>query len=237
MKSVLGFGVNVSLMCAVVCSFLSTGAVAESQPRILINGQFHADEVPINPGRGWLALSVMAGRWQLTPTRISTKRVYDPVLDENEAKTGILIESSHPEAIAYVRVSGIAVGQVETPAMQFLAKPRALTPKMKKIVMFFHGRKYEISARSSTGAKTAVISIASRRGRTEIAQVSESIEGETSAGTAELLWAGDLDRDGALDLILRYQFYNASSVCLFLSSQKSKGGLVGKLDCVLGVGC
>ncbi len=236
MKSALWFWVDCMLMFAIVSSSLSTRAVAELRPQILINGQFHADEVPIDPGRGWLALSVMAGSWHLTPTKVMTKRVYDPVLDAEGAKTGILIESAHPEAIAYLRVSGFSSGKVDTPAMRFLAKPRALVPQMKKIVMFFHGRRYEIVARGS--AETAAISIANAWGMTEIAQVStKGLESDASPDAAELLWAGDLDRDGALDLVLRYQSYNASSVCLFLSSKKPKGGLVGKLDCVSGVGC
>jgi hypothetical protein len=215
---------------------LSTRAVAESPPQILITGQFHADEVPSDPGRGWLALRVLAGRWHLTPTKVSAKRVYDPVLDNNDAKTGILIESSHPEAIVYVRSGSFSPGKVETPAMQFLAKPRALTPKMKKLVLFFHGRKYEIAA--SSAASTTGISIANARGTSEIAQVAQAgIQDDTGPGIAELLWAGDLDRDGELDLVLRYQSYNAGGVCLFLSSKKPKGGVVGKLDCVSGVGC
>ncbi|HEX8537065.1 MAG TPA: hypothetical protein VF664_06340, partial [Cystobacter sp.] len=48
---------------------------------------------------------------------------------------------------------------------------------------------------------------------------------ETDDGSWELLWAGDLNRDGGLDLVLRTsRHYNVLHLRLFLSGE-GKGGV------------
>jgi hypothetical protein len=50
-----------------------------------------------------------------------------------------------------------------------------------------------------------------------------------SEGRLKVIWAGDLDRDGRLDLVVDYsEHYAGSSPTLFLSSRAGSGDLVGE---------
>lgn len=64
-----------------------------------------------------------------------------------------------------------------------------------------------------------------------------SAGGADSEDAVSLLWAGDLDRDGGLDLVFAYSGHNNSGVCLYLSAGADKGALVQQAACHGGVGC
>jgi hypothetical protein len=54
----------------------------------------------------------------------------------------------------------------------------------------------------------------------------------------ELFWAGDLDGDGRLDLVMNLSgHYNVSETTLFLSSTRQQGKLVRKAAVFRIVGC
>ena len=53
---------------------------------------------------------------------------------------------------------------------------------------------------------------------------------EVRAG-ASLVWAGDLDKDGKLDLILETETENNATYCLFLSGTAGEKALVKKVGC------
>lgn len=57
-------------------------------------------------------------------------------------------------------------------------------------------------------------------------------------GFPTLLWAGDLDRDGGLDLLLNPNYhYNVGATTLFLSSQATGGELVKRVASFIATGC
>lgn len=54
----------------------------------------------------------------------------------------------------------------------------------------------------------------------------------------ELVWAGDLDGDGALDLCMNLSdHYNANETTLFLSSKRGKGKLLERGAAFRTIGC
>lgn len=54
----------------------------------------------------------------------------------------------------------------------------------------------------------------------------------------ELIWAGDLDGDGKLDLIMALSdHYNVVEYTLFLSSRRSQGNLVQRVTAFVTKGC
>ena len=53
-----------------------------------------------------------------------------------------------------------------------------------------------------------------------------------------LIWAGDIDGDGTLDLIMDLStHYNSSNMTLFLSSKAEEGQLLKKVSCISTKGC
>jgi hypothetical protein len=63
------------------------------------------------------------------------------------------------------------------------------------------------------------------------------VGGAESDDSASLLWAGNLDGDGQLDLLVSYRGSNNGGVCLFMSSKAPRAALVHRIACHGGVGC
>lgn len=72
-----------------------------------------------------------------------------------------------------------------------------------------------------------------------IANTKESPNGKLndSASTVKVVWAGDIDRDGKIDLILSSSFENGESTQLFLSSQATHQELAKAVAIVTRLGC
>jgi hypothetical protein len=197
----------------------------------LMEGDYHGDEAPANPGKGWLALVIVDGRWHLVLTKVRAEPVYDAVLDEKGQKTGIRISSRHPKALALFRDPDLLAQKIDTPNLRFKGSSLDLSPD-QPLKVSFKGQHYQIVVVRSE----IFLTNGSRRTKLPDLSVSEDRESEHSE-SARLLWAGDLDRDGSLDLLVSYSRYNASGTCLFLSSKAPKGNLVRQVACHGGVGC
>lgn len=214
--------------------FAAVGIAHAEQPaktwRFLVEGEYHGDEAPAKPGSGWLALTLNDGRWQLVPTEVRATRVFDAVLDAEGEKTGIRISSRH-QAIALLRVPGVRAGKVDTPNMRFNDNAASIAPG-RPLNMVFGENSYRLEA-SKSG-----VYLKKGAQRTRLPELAVSGGGNAEeADAATLQWAGDLDGDGALDLIVGYSGYNRSGACLFLSSTAASGQLVGLVACHGGVGC
>lgn len=79
--------------------------------------------------------------------------------------------------------------------------------------------------------------VLSRGGREQL--LYQHAEGDTGdTGGWHLRWAGDLDGDGQLDLLLAADHHsNLSTLRLFLSSRAKKGGLVREVATLRTTGC
>lgn len=197
--------------------------------QLLMPGSYHGDEAPSKPGTGWLALTSVGGVWRLEPAIVRATRVYDAVLDAEGQKTGIDISSSYGDAIALLRFSGIKAGKVDTPAMRFKDNPRYISPEGGPLKIQFKGQEYAIEAKTS--------GIYLRKGAVMTLLPDLSAGGPESDDSASLLWAGDLDGDGKLDLLFAYSGYNNGGACLYLSANAGENALVQKVACHGGVGC
>lgn len=196
---------------------------------LLISGDYHGDEAPDKPGTGWLALTSVGGGWRLEPAIVRATRVYDAVLDAEGEKTGINISSNYGDAVALLKFPGIKPGKIDTPIMKFKDSPRLLSTRDTPLKIPFKGEDYLIEAKTS--------GIYLRKGKVKTLLPRLSAGSPASDDSASLLWAGDIDGDGKLDLLFTYSGHNNGGVCLYLSAGASEGALVQQAACHGGVGC
>lgn len=207
------------LMAGVAC------AQGDAARQLLLPGVYHGDEVPAQPGTGWLALVVVDGRWHLVPTEVKV----EPMPGE---EGDVRLATPHPKAMALLRAPVLQAGKVDTPDMRFMGNTRRLRHDAP-LNISFKRQSYQLVV-----MRNGAVALQSGQQRSELPDflVSEDQSSDFSESTA-LLWAGDLDGDGKLDLLMGYERYNQEGACLFLSSAASPGQLVGRPACVGRTGC
>lgn len=209
-----------------VSLFLCLGAQAQDDSgawHLLIPGVYES-EVPTHPGTGWFALVPVSGVWRLEPAivrSVPALSFYDNPEDTKPEDGGALKISSNREGtIALVRFDGIRGGKVDTPNMEFSVKnPWAETRNNKlPLKIGFKGIEYHLETSDSSvylksGSQTTSLKF-----------------GEGDEHFESLVWAGDLDRDGKLDLLIRF-YRSGYVICLYLSGNASESELVKKMGC------
>jgi hypothetical protein len=162
--------------------------------------------------RSWLALVPGRGGWALVPARLS--------FVSTEA---IGMVSNVPDSEFYLAHPALVAGHAATPNMRFKGEPRSFLKDTPPLLIEFRGRHYKIVVEGNAVALH-------EGGR-------KSVLGHVAIGSDDytettLLWAGDLDGDGQLDLILETGDGKAAEVCLMLSSaHKESDELVNRVGC------
>jgi hypothetical protein len=220
MRRLIAIGLFVLMGCA-------HAQQRDEEWRFLMPGEYHGVDAPGNPGDGWLALAPMDGLWHLVPTEVVAELIHDPVSDSEGQKTGIQISTQQPNAFAFFRMPGLRAGKIDTPNMRFHGNPRDITPS-KGVIIPFKGVAHQVVV----VVDEVVLVRGFKRSKLAELRVTPHLE-----DTANLLWAGDLDGDGRLDLLVGYGGSNKSGACLFLSSFAQNGALLGEANCHGGVGC
>ncbi|WP_232416292.1 hypothetical protein [Methyloversatilis universalis] len=197
--------------------------------RVLVPGEYHGDEAPARPGPGWLALVPVGGVWRLEPAIVRATRVHDPVLDAEGDRTGIALTSNRSDTLVLLRLPDLQPGKVDTPALKFSGGARLISLGEAPLKLQFRSDEYVIEGRKA--------GIEVRTGGMRVVLPDLAAARPDSEDAASLLWAGDLDRDGRLDLLFSYSGYNRGGVCLYLSSGAPAGVPVRLAGCHGGVGC
>lgn len=220
------------LLLFLTAFIVATGARAQPTAegwQLLRSGNYHGSEAPDKPGVGWLALTSVGGVWRLEPAIVRATRVYDGIMDAEGEKTGVDITSNYVEVLALLRFPSIKPGKVDTPDMKFKDSPRPLSTDATSLKIAFKGEEYVIEAKS--------IGIYLNKGTTKTLLPDLIAGSPESEDSSSLLWAGDLDGDGKLDLLIAYSGYNSGGVCLYLSAGAGTGALVKRVACQHSVGC
>lgn len=213
-------------------------------------GQFHGDEPVARDGESWLALHVDGDGALLVATTLKVRAVHDEVLDEAGARTGLEVSSPDGDGvIAYLRGDGLKAGAIEPAAVASMDPDTAGLP----YELIFRGQLYRLSSHCEKLPRDVVAQQPRFDCRIELrtgdqAQVLSKLNGyrepQATRGSLGddaspvLLFAGDLDRDGKLDLIFNTtDHYNVSRPTLFLSSQSKPGELLHEAAWYESVGC
>ncbi|WP_156924462.1 hypothetical protein [Derxia gummosa] len=197
-------------------------------PAVLLPGSYPADQAPARPGDGWFALNAPDEGWQLVRVKLRPARI-----DKGPGEPpGVRIPDRPAGVLVFVRQAGLTAGKVRTPALDFRAGTLAFEAAAP-LRLPFDGRDYRIDVADGRPR----LRLDDRVTPLDGLSVGESAPGSDYLSSASLLWAGDLDRDGRLDLLVAHDSLNRNGVCLFLSSRAAPGQLVGRAGCHDLAGC
>jgi hypothetical protein len=205
---------------------------------LLRTGSFHGGEVRARSGERWIGLfpSGEGFAWRLVT--LITRRVEDPLVDIDGAKSGIEVAVKQGVPVLLLKgLDGIAT-----------KKPRVALYSQEGITMP-EGEPLELTLAGDANYKLRIVNrrlsddspLSPSRLLLESADRSQTLY-EWPSGFldqhCELIWAGDLDGDGKLDLFMTLSdHYNVNEYTLFLSSKRSKGNLVQRVAAFTITGC
>lgn len=211
---------------------------AEGSVSLLLPGSFHGDEVKAASGERWLGLVQTGNRFQWRPVRLKVTAVNDPIIDdpESNSQTGKQVSVSGLSPVMLVRgLAGLPqqrlaqaamaerpVGGLDASEISFEVGASRYRLSIPPIIEEYHpDRASEV--RLSAGTRSQVL-YRWPNGRPDSA--------------ANVVWAGDLDGDGKLDLLMELSdHYNVIESTLFLSSRSGPGELVRQVAVFRRVGC
>lgn len=233
-KSIKGF-IVVTLFFGGIWSH---AASPSEQIQIMSTGQYHGDEITARFGiaRGWFALIVSDKQAELVPSSPKISRVFDPVVDDEEMKSSYsakLVEDTQHDPLLMIKASWLKTG----PIVQ--AK---LTENRQGFVwndMHFNMVRACGKASSKDSLLQCKVELSDGKSRQFIIDTAEPNQdySDEFASTVEIVWAGDIDRDGKPDFILLNTHYNGENTQLFLSSEAEKKKFVKSVARVYRVGC
>lgn len=225
--------------------------IAQSQvnhAQLLLTGTFHGDEVTAKSGERWLALVPTDKGYAFQETRLGIEFVKDEVIDEDGQATAkkVFVDLDEKPLFLVRGLPGIAAGPVET----MVAESRYLKIGIVASFKLSNGRRYKLTVACDQNGPLTV----ERFGKCPLILTAESGSQKIHhfqiyrppdakpifAGDASpaVIWAGDLNTDGALDLLLDVSnHYNTSALTLFLSSEKPSEALVIKAAAFVSSGC
>jgi hypothetical protein len=225
------------LIIAMICS-LGLASSQSAAVSLLVPGTFHGDEVRARTGERWTGLFPTPSGFAWRPAIITTRRVTDPTVDQNAEKTGVevLVKGGSP----VVLIKGIP-GLTANKVRGIFHKPEGLDlPQSDPLpLVMADGRAYQLRVldrRASNDAPQKASRLILETGSHK--QVLYQWPTGLLDQHCELIWAGDLDGDGNLDLLMALSdHYNVTTYTLFLSSRRSAGTLVRQVAAFLTKGC
>ena len=208
------------------------------EAKLIETGSFHGDEVSAKTGEEWFAILKVGSDYMIKKTKINVSPVFDPIMDEDESKkTGKVVSiEGNTEPLALLKdIEGIKQGKlnsvqdllgvikpVEKKSFRFDGKDFELSVEAKEVTEdsgYKYFKNYKLSVQSE-GKKVVIL---------------EMPHTDLDAGLPSVIWAGDINNDGGLDLLMSTSnHYNIMETTLFIS----ENGILDKQAIVFRtVGC
>ncbi|MDG5467181.1 hypothetical protein P9J64_02465 [Deltaproteobacteria bacterium IMCC39524] len=208
-------------------------------------GVWHGEEVSAKHGESWLALLETSSGFELQEVTLSVEIVVDDVIDIPPSKTGkkVSVPEGFEPLVLLRDLSQLRPGPVLTiashdeslnitPPKKFLLNGSSYLLEFKCATEFLGQEFADCPLQLSEGNKIQALQ------NYPIYHPSTSKATIASDVSPRVLWAGDLDRDGRIDLLLDLTtHYNVSTPTLLLSSMAGKGALVRPAAAFRTTGC
>ena len=212
-------------------------------------GDFHGDEVDAETGERWQGLYPAEGGGALRSVALRVETVRDPIVDGDAGPpTGRRVTTP----LSTVRRDG----WVGDDALFLVRPPRPFPPapvatafrgawavESGSLSLSLGGAGYRLGVVEGPEAANEWVTEPHRAERVVVLDDGETAQAvahvvDRDGGRPALLWAGDLDGDGRLDLLLdESDHYNVSETALYLSSLAASGALVGRAGRHRTTGC
>lgn len=242
-----------ALSFAILCGGLATSAAASIGYGLQPPGSFHAGEVVARSGERWLALRERGNHAELVSVRVAVNRVHDPLVDADDQATGEAVSAIRmDDASMLLRGAGLRAGAVTRASIVEPPSEHGLPAHRLSLGT----REYRIATRCVIEDRNATASAAQPASYVCTIDLIDGARRQTlmslgasrqspdaplffaSEAAPRLIFAGDLDRDGRLDLILdTTDHYNLSRPTLFLSGAAGKGELLHAVATHAATGC
>lgn len=224
-------------LIAVILFLLFFLPFVASADEVLFTDLFHRGEVKARSGEHFLALVCEPGhRCMLQPVTIEVTPEFDPVVDAEDERTGQRVRAHGVETAYLLRSTHLSAGPVTSarPAESDLlpvSRPQTFTLGQTRYLLHYRCG----SAPDPEGFADCALVLDGRG----LSQVLASFSGlEALDAEQYVVFAGDLDRDGKLDLLANISgHWNEWHPALFLSSAAAEGELVAKVAELITTGC
>ena len=222
------------------CYNQSAASPVESEIQLLQVGAFHGDEVSAESGEVWLGLYSTPDGYVLVPSRITVETVYDPFVDNAGEETGKIV-SVEGQTRPLFLIKGLDAPETESiktlsDGQTILSPGKSLNLRLgdeneSYLTVYGEG---DVGPNGFTSLENYSLELSN-------GQLSQELLAyrSTNGAIPTLLWAGDLDGDNKLDLVINATpHYTVSSApILFLSSMARDGSLVQKVAIFIATGC
>ncbi len=214
--------------------------------KVLTVGTFHSDEVWDNADKGkWFGLFKKNTRFYITETKLKLKRVHDGIVDANESeKTGWEIQTENKDAaiILIERLNFLTARNVQ---QAILSKDQIFPGDTIQISylgidykIFATGDKKKVQEDSELFTildyKLYITAIINGKNQKSLLVAQPDFDDQM----INLIFAGDIDGDGILDLIIdTSRHYNVTSPTLYLSKPANDKEVVKLIGGHTSVGC
>ena len=229
-------------ICCVMfgCNNQAAASPIESEIQLLQVGVFHGDEVSAESGEIWLGLYSTPDGYALITSRITVETVYDPFVDNPGEMTGKVV-SVRGQTRPLFLIKGLEVPKTES--IKTLSTEQTVLNPGKSLNLRLSGEhEYQLMAYGEgdigPNGFTSLENYSIELSKGQFSQELLTYD-STNGAIPTLLWAGDLDGDNQLDLLINatphYTVYSAP--VLFLSSMAKDGSLVQRVAIFVATGC
>lgn len=211
---------------------------ADDEIAIIRTGTYHGNEVITDSGPGWFGLFRVDSTCELLPVAVTVRQAYDPIIGDSTGKRVDIDRPGEP-LIVVTGIERLEAGPVPTSFAgdQFVNLGQEIDFAEKGGYPYSLSAVGEARLRNGSGEMLYYnYSLVLRHADTRQTIIEYPVL--ALDGLPTLMWAGDLDRDGRLDLIMNLtNHYNVHLYALFLSSEAGPGELVRKVAEFRSVGC
>ena len=243
----MSFTITMSIFCAGWICFVMFGRnnqsgtlPVETEIQLLQVGAFHSDEVSAESGEVWMGLYPTSDGYTLIPSKITVETVYDPLVDRDGEQTGKMVSVEERTPPLFL-VKGLNAPKPElirtlSAGQTILSPGKSLDLQLdakSESHLTAYGKGY-IGPNGFTSLENYSIELSQGQFSQELLAYSS-----TNGAIPTLVWAGDLDGDNQLDLVVNatphYTVYAAPM--LFLSSVAKEDNLVQQVALFIATGC